>query len=661
MITFPNGGRLVQSLDELPDLRGAKSLYLDFETTSGDPGEDSLSPWHDCHVAGFALTIDDVEGAWYVPTGHHYAGSNLPLDAVVDWLNEVEDSAECWVNHNVKYDMHVNTNSYGLVFTGRVVCTVTQAKIIDSDRLRYALDVLAKDWLGEDMSRAYEAMRPWLHKNKDYGAIPADLMADYACGDVLTNRRLYKYIREQMPEQCEFVSSVEEKMTRVLYDVERRGLSVDLQELQIRHMQILGQLISIDERLEKLTGVSFRPHVAEDCYQILCNQFGLPVLGWNRPKNKESAATPSFDKHAMAQYAAHPTAPKDIVELIIAFRKLHTLMNFFVVPYQNQQICGLMHCWYNQCVRTFRMSCSDPNMQQLSKEAKKLVHPRAGYGFISCDYSQIEFRYMVHYIDDQECIRAYRENPDTDFHTWVAEMCEIHRKPAKTINFLMGFGGGKAKLLMALESNMELVGTLMDEVDALIEKGELPPEKRHESFKLFAKKRAEKVYDTYHGKLPGIKRTSRAACNTARMRGYVFNMAGRRRHLPQERAHIAFNTLNQSSAADLLKERTVALHEMLRGTDVHIVASVHDETLLECPLEYLEDERLHRDIVGLLEDPAFPLSVPVRCGIGWSTKSWYEASLSDEDAKKAGLPERPGWSHSLRYDKSECQQLTWMK
>lgn len=647
MITFLNGGRLVTSVEELPDLRHAERLYADFETTSGDPKKKSTNPWHTCWPAGVAVTADKHIGAWYIPTGHHY-GVNLPLEAVINWWSEIVETAQRWVNHNIKYDAHVSTNCWGVLPEMTLRCTLTRAKIIDSDRLKYGLDDLSEAWLKEKISACYERMLPYLHNNKDYGAIPPDIMAEYACQDVITNRRLDRYIDGNLPEECQHVANVEEKLTSVLFKIERNGLRINPTQLKIKELQIYQEMSKLDEELHELTGRYFRPHVSEDVFDVLCNQYGLPVLAWNDP-DEDGDRNPSFDKHAMVQYENHPFAPKDVVKKISRYRKINTINNFFVKRYQELNVVSYLHSAYNQAVRTFRLSCKDPNAQQLNAEAKELILPDEGHSFISIDYSQIEFRFIVHYIKDRAAIEAYNENPDTDFHTWVAEMVEIHRKPAKTVNFLMGFGGGKERLLGALEGNMELMASLKDKIDEEIKAGRIAPERAQEAFKILSRARASDVYEKYHGTLPGIKRTSRDVANVARARGYIKNLSGRRRHLPATRCHIGFNAINQSGAADMLKERMVYLDEVITGTPITMKASVHDEVLFQAPTEIARDPRTIRDLIGIMESPLIPLRVPVRCAYGISEKNWKEASKG---------PPEPA---PLIYDKRECEELRWLK
>lgn len=615
MISCSNGTLILEPSDSLPALVGS-DVFLDFETTSGDPKKTSLNPWHDCWIAGVAVTVDDMPHAYYVPIGHHDAEGNLPYLDVYNWIIALLSQCKRWINHNVKYDAQVLTNNTGWEVTCPIIDTVTLAKIVDSDRYQYSLDKLAADWLHEDIS-AYElAMAPYLRGNSDYGAIPIDKMGEYAGQDVLTNRRLWRYIDARIPDQCREVANTEIKLTSSLYRMERVGLCVEPLELAANEFTATNKMLQLEEELSQLVGFHFRPHTNEDCFDVLCNTYGLPVLSYNESGN------PSFDKEALSQYMAHPLAPKPVVEKILQFRKLNTLCTLFLNPWQELHVDGVLHPSFNQAVRTGRMSCRQPNAQQLSAFVKTLVHPHKGMCYLSVDYSQIEFRLIAHYINDRNAIAAYAQDPDTDFHQWVADMCEVNRKPAKTINFLMGYGGGKKKLLSALVQIMELVGDLYERAK------QLSPNDPAHLFNRLALQRALNVYDTYHARLPGIKLTSRRVAAVAAARGYVFNLYGRHRHLPRERAHIAFNTVNQSSAADLMKERTVALDDHLRGTPIRIVASVHDETLMEMPVELASDVRVIASIVKVLESPACDLRVPIRCQAGVGLRSWGEASKS---------------------------------
>lgn len=628
MQEFQNGVRLVEDLSELPNIKGSE-IFLDFETGSGDPKKTSLHPWHNCFIVGVCITADSMSGAWYIPVGHQDERWNLDKDKVFQWLNDVLRRADMWTNHNVKYDVQcwLNDSGYDLPPNLKLFCTVTQAKIVDSDRFGYSLDKLSKDWLHEDINRYEQALQPYLHRNKDYSAIPADILGEYGGQDVLTNRRLKKYIDANTPEQCYNVRDVEIELTRNLVYMEREGLQVDPTQLKIKQIQTISRMLTIEEELGEIVGRSFRPHVNEDCFEVLCTQYNMPVLGWT------DKGDPSFDKKALAAYSNYPYAPKDVVALIQAYRHLNTLHDFFIKPYLELNVDSILHPIFNQCVRTGRMSCSKPNFQQLSPAAKELIIPKPGCAILSIDYSQIEFRLICHYIRDEAAIKAYADDPFTDFHQWVADMIGISRKPAKTVNFAIGYGQGRGSTISALSVNMELVGSLGDHVDKLVEEGKVLPENKQQVFNKLCEAKGHKVFNTYHNTFPGLRRTSKKAERAALARGYVFNVAGRRRHIPTQRARIAFNTLNQSSAADIMKERANAVVRAIEGTGAKLAAIVHDEYVFNVPLGALETRQFVDDVVAVLQSPACELRVPMRCAAGFSTENWRKSNDSAKNWK----------------------------
>lgn len=601
---FPNGGRLCETLDDLPILTGSKYLYLDFETTSGDPKLDSLNTWRNCFIAGVCVTADDHKDSWYIPIGHR-RGGNLDYEPVYKWLEDTVNSCGTWVNHNIKYDMHVFSNNLGVEVSCNVLDTLARAKIIDSDRMRYGLDHLSRDWLANDISHHEKQMRPYLKGNKDFGQIPADVMAYYGTDDVIVTRDLHRYIQERTPSDCNVVCDIEDSVTKALYHIERSGMNIDVRATEITQLKTLHRMSLIDAELEAILGFSIKANSDADCFDVICNMHGLPVIAFT------DNGSPSFDKHALKSYMSYPNAPVDVLKLMLEYRRLGTFNGTFLSTYLDLHIDGVLHPSYNQTVRTGRMSCMKPNMQQLMPEAKALIVPREGHVLLSCDYSQIEYRTIVHYIRDPDAIEAYGKNPDQDYHQWVADLCGIKRRPAKTVNFLMGYGGGKARLIGALSVDPDVVESI---------KTNDPHE-----FKRLAEARGNDIYNTYHARLPGLKLTSRQAEQLCRQRGYVRNLYGRRRHLPADHARKAFNTANQSSAADLMKERLVAV--MKAGYEV--IGAVHDELIITMPKEqYTEDTRI--DIARILESPSIDLRVPVRVGIGASSTSWLEASGNSE-------------------------------
>lgn len=643
MIEFTNGGRLVETVGELPHFDSVRVLYADFETTSHDPKKKSVNPWHDCWVAGLAVTVNDVFGAWYIPTRHVF-GPCLPEEIVIEWWFDLVNRAELWVNSNIKYDAHVSANALGVIPTCPLYDIITHMKIIDSDRALkggYGLDMLSKQILGEDISRYENALQPYLNKNKDYGRIPADICGEYACQDVITARRLHKFIEQTRPEDSASVAAIELELTGVLYGIERTGMCVDEIELAVEEIAVCNELITLDQRLARLVGRTINPISGDDCFDVLCNQYGLPVVAWTEEDDEdtgEKQGNPSFNKHVWPVYLQHPYAPKEIVQCIFEYRTLSHFRSLFLKQYQQLRFTdGRLHSDYNQCVSTGRMGCKKPNAQQLSKRAKKLIHPPPGFAFLSQDQSQIEFRVIADYIEAWPVINAYIDNPDTDFHEWVAESAGMARKPAKTMNFMMGYGGGKKKAVKTLKAVTSVIGNVKIEVDRLVAEGAVMQQDALAVFDRMCESKAERVYDNYHATLPSLKSTAREAMEVCKARGYIRNRFGRRRHLPRDASHKAFNSLCQGFAADIQKERTVAMARAIRGTPIQMVANVHDETLSQAPVEVLSDRRTQVAMSYLLERPNVEMRVPLRVSTGYSTQHWCEASTD----KKDGGPGEP--------------------
>lgn len=124
----------------------------------------------------------------------------------------------------------------------------------------------------------------------------------------------------------------------------------------------------------------------------------------------------------------------------------------------------------------------------------------------------------------------------------------------------------------------------------------------------------------------------------------MFNSYGRERRLPEKAAFRAFNSVVQSTAADAMKERTVATapryNKEIRDLGISISASVHDETLFNIPHEVAQDERELVKIKLLLEDTDVKFRVPIRSSCGRSDVNWKIAGGDEGELDLAGAEEK---------------------
>jgi DNA polymerase I-like protein with 3'-5' exonuclease and polymerase domains len=97
---------------------------------------------------------------------------------------------------------------------------------------------------------------------------------------------------------------------------------------------------------------------------------------------------------------------------------------------------------------TGRMSSSGGvNMQNFSKKdrvMRGLFLPEPGHVLMSCDFAQIELRVLAALAGEIAMIETILAGGD--LHTLTAELLDIARQAAKTVNFLIVYGGGGRKL-----------------------------------------------------------------------------------------------------------------------------------------------------------------------------------------------------------------------
>src|SRR5262249_46297468 len=115
-----------------------------------------------------------------------------------------------------------------------------------------------------------------------------------------------------------------------------------------------------------------------------------------------------------------------------------------------------------------RMSCSDPNMQQLPRDKayRRCVAAPPARALVKADYSQIELRIAARITGDRRMLGAYAKGED--LHTLTArrmtgkqEVSKEERQVAKPVNFglIYGMGAkalcGKAKSDYGIDLSLE--------------------------------------------------------------------------------------------------------------------------------------------------------------------------------------------------------------
>ncbi|MEY4561621.1 MAG: hypothetical protein RLZZ618_898, partial [Pseudomonadota bacterium] len=272
---------------------------------------------------------------------------------------------------------------------------------------------------------------------------------------------------------------------------------------------------------------------------------------------------------------------------------------------------GHVHTNYAQAVAvTGRLSSNDPNLQNIpirtaeGRRVREAFIAPPGHVIMSADYSQIELRIMAHISGDENLLRAFAEGMDVHrataseiFSVEPAAVSSEQRRYAKVINFGLIYGMSA----FGLASNLGI-----------------------------ERSAAASYIERYFTRYPGVKNYMDETRASAKDRGFVETVFGRRLWLPEinspngprragaERA--AINAPMQGTAADLIKFAMIAVQRTLdtQGMGTRMVMQVHDELVLEVPKEELEWARVEipRLMAGVAELKV-PLLAEVGVGPNW--------------------------------------------
>src|SRR5262249_16512959 len=126
--------------------------------------------------------------------------------------------------------------------------------------------------------------------------------------------------------------------------------------------------------------------------------------------------------------------------------------------------------------RSLRFSYSHPPLQQMPKHDEELAPlirgaflPEEGEVWASCDYSQQEFRLVVHYAVRKNFPGAaagrdrYIADPSTDIHAYTSELTGgvISRQDGKTTNFMTIYGAGPETIALQIKKPLSETKALL--------------------------------------------------------------------------------------------------------------------------------------------------------------------------------------------------------
>ncbi|HKX59210.1 MAG TPA: DNA polymerase I [Steroidobacteraceae bacterium] len=551
-----------QQLDEwIGALEKAELFAFDTETTS-------LNYMQAC-VVGLSFCIEPGRAA-YLPLAHDYAGAPDQLDAkstLAKLKPLLEDPKHPKVGHHLKYDAHV-LKGCDIELAGMRYDSMLESYVLNSTATRHDMDSCAKLYLGVDTIK-YEDVAGRGAKQIPFNQVPVDKASEYAAEDADITLQLHRVLHAalgQEPALLKVYEEIEQPLVPVLLRMEHHGVLVDRARLKAQSSEIAKRLVELEAEAHACAGQPFNLDSPKQLQEILFSKQGLPV------RQKTRTGQPSTAEDVLEELAQTYPLPR----LILEYRGLAKLRSTYTekLPEQIDAKTGRVHTSYHQAVAvTGRLSSSDPNLQNIpirTPEGRRIrqafVAP-PGQALLSADYSQIELRIMAHLSGDEGLKRAFAD--DGDIHRATAaevfglapdRVSNEQRRAAKAINF--GLIYGMSAFGLARQLGIE-------------------------------RSAAQDYVARYFGRYPGVRDYMERTRASARERGYVETVSGRRLYLPDIRSRdrnlqqyaerSAINAPMQGTAADIIKRAMIRVQAWLEQSkaEAHLVMQVHDELVLE--------------------------------------------------------------------------------
>ena len=570
-------------------------LSLDTETTS--------TVAINAELVGLSFAVKEFE-AFYVPIP---AEREKALQIVNIFKPLYENPKILKVGQNLKYDLEVLRN-YGVELAGPMWDTMIAHYLIQPE-LRHNMDYMAEIYLNYKTIHIDELIGPKGKNQLSMRSLSPTDVYEYAAEDADVTLRLKNKLEPELKKfECEdLFYNIEMPLMPVLAEMEMNGVCLDTDSLHETSTILTNRINELESRIYELAGQSFNIASPKQVGEIL----------FDKLKIVEKAKKTKTGQYVTSEEVLQQLKNKhEIVSDILEHRGLKKLIGTYIdaLPKLINPRTGRIHTSFNQTVTaTGRLSSSDPNLQNIpirgedGKEIRKAFIPEPGCLFFSADYSQIELRVMAHLSNDPQMIEVFREGKDLH----AATAANIYKKP---INEVTRDERSKSK-----RANFGIIYGIT--IFGLAERLDI------------SRDEAKMLIDGYFQTFPQVHDYMEQAKQTARERGYVTTLFGRRRYLPDinsgnatVRGFAERNAINapiQGTAADIIKVAMIRIHQRFKAEHIcsKMILQVHDELNFSVyPEEKAQVERI------VLEEMqrAIALNVPLVADSGFGV-NWLEA------------------------------------
>jgi DNA polymerase-1 len=518
------------------------------------------------------------------------------------------------------------------------------AALIDEHRFAYDLDSVAFDYVGvrkkDIWPRLAEIFGGEPTKKAQIGNLPhapKEIVAEYAIGDTRATYKLWERQRHIIDaDRLNRVHALEHRLLPKIIRMEQYGVPVNIEQAEKAVTEMALEINRQQHQLNKMAGFEVNVNPSNSLKKLFAPRQDDKGT-WFAKDGTRLQATDGGNA-CLDQWALKKIKMRE-AELVLSIRSMRRTKETFLEGHiLGHHHNGIIHANYNQTksdndkgTGTGRFSINDPALQQIHKRNKTIAAivracfvPDDGDLWYCRDWSQMDFRVFAHYAKDPGILRAYREDPETDFHSTVAEITGLPRDRDENT------GGGNAKQI-----NLGLVfgmgpGRMAEEMGLPFTKHTGRGGKEY----LRPGEEAEDLFDRYHSSVPGVQRVLDNVAAVAKRRGHIRTAMGRSIRFPNAGFHKAAGLLFQGTAADALKVKICEVDDYLTTKDMgRLMLNVHDE--FDCSIDPEAVDRADIGIKTIIEsfgpDDEISFRVPISSDHG-TGDNWWEAS------KKGALP-----------------------
>ncbi|MFZ6038429.1 MAG: DNA polymerase I [Bacteroidota bacterium] len=595
----PHSYVLIEGDEKLEELNrklcAQPSVCFDTETTGTDPLLAEL--------VGMSFAYNEGE-AFYIPVSSNREEAQKQVNFFKPFF-ENENIEK--VGQNLKYDM-LELRNYGIEVKGKLFDTMIAHYLLNPE-LRHGMDYMAETFLKYKTIHIDELIGPKGKNQLNMRDIDPQIVCEYAAEDADITLKLKNVLEKKIHENNldKLLYEVECPLIYVLADMEWTGVRLDLKALEELSKQLTEELSTIEHEIVQMAGIDFNVNSPKQIGEILFDRMKIV----EKPKKTKTGQYSTNEEELEKLRGKHP-----IIDKILEQRGIKKLLSTYIdaFPQLINPRSGKIHTSFNQTVAaTGRLSSTNPNLQNIpvrderGKEMRKVFIPDEGCVFASSDYSQIELRIMAHLSADKNMVEAFMHDQDIHaataskiYHVPIEEVTADMRRKAKTANFGIIYGITPFGLSERLS---------------------------------ISRSEAKQLIDEYFETFPDVKRYMDESIATARTKGYVETIFGRKRYLPDinsRNANVrgfaernAINAPIQGSAADIIKVAMIKIHNRFEKEKLKskMILQVHDEL----DFNVVEDELdTVRKIVVEEMEHACKLIVPLKTDFGYG-KNWLEA------------------------------------